>query len=686
MGSAKVQCSLWILWKKAVEGTSEFIEVDKVFHSNMTSVFQGTVVDEVLDTMFSQVRTHVENPALPKSGFTISRIMHIDVDFHKLRLTRGSSYIKAPKWILTKKAIINPMNEDEECFKWSIMSALHHEEIGTNPQRISKLEPYMEQYSWQAIEFPTSIKDISKFEKNNPDIAVNVLYLTGKTFNILRQSTHNGREKQVNLLLLTDDKKSHYIAIKNPSRLLGSETSKNHAKMHFCMNCLQAFPTIESKDKHYTYCRDNEVVKITLPSEKEKWLYYKDGQQQFKVPFAIYADFESLLVPMTEDKRETKTTKLNKHVPCGWCTYSTFAYGSVPDPLTVYRGDDCVKKFVDNLEDEIKRLYDTYNQQDMLPLTEVLKREHDSATNCHICMKPFDNDEYSRYDAHLFIRELGEKYDTQDIGCIAENTEKYISFNVKIRVPIADTGHDDGDTYKTIEIRFIDSCRFMTSSLDKLASNLIGKNTAGMKCQQCADTCLEFQRIDAKYVASFWCKNCDTGTTKQLGKEQVKTNVPSMVKFIDKDDVFRLMLQKSVYPYEYMDSWQRFKETELPPKEAFYSKLNMKGISDNNYKHAQKVWKCITLEGAEVNMGDYHYYVPRRRRLATNRHLPGLSRSVSGELQARSRPLLQCTWSRLESIIEVHGDQAGAPYGFRQCPDVREGYQRWYYSSRAQIC
>ncbi|XP_057312843.1 uncharacterized protein LOC130654274 [Hydractinia symbiolongicarpus] len=129
-------------------------------------------------------------------------------------------------------------------------------------------------------------------------------------------------------------------------------------------------------------------------------------------------------------------------------------------------------------------------------------------------------------------------------------------------------GHDDGDMYKTIEIRFIDSCRFMASSLDKLASNLIGLNTAGMKCQQCAD----FQSIDAKYVASVWCKNCESNTTKQLDKEQLTA----------------------------------IQGNGTTPKEAFYSKLNMKKISDNDYKHGQKVWKCITPEGAEVNIGDYH--------------------------------------------------------------------------------
>ncbi|XP_057302648.1 uncharacterized protein LOC130636817 [Hydractinia symbiolongicarpus] len=470
MGSAKI--SLWILWRKPIDGTNEFFEeADKVFHSNMTSVFQGTIVDEVMDTMLAQIRMHVENPALPKSGFSIGRILHLDVDFHKLKLTRGSSYIKAPRWIAMKKAIMNPNNNDEECFKWAVIAALHNEDIGIHPERISKLRPYAKVYNWQGIEFPTSIKDIFKFEKNNTDIAVNVLYVTGKTFNILRRSTYNGRNKHVNLLLLTDDKKTHYTTIKNLSRLLGSEISKNHLKMRFCLNCLQVFPTIESRDKHYSYCKDNEAVKITMACEKEKHLYYQDGQQQFKVPFIIYADFESLLIPMKENARDTKNKTLSKHVPCGWATYSTFAYGEVPDPLTVYRDEDCVTRFVNHLEDEVKRLYATFPRKPMLPLTEEQRNEYNAADTCHICMKPFNyenrkiRDHYhytgmyrgaahntcnlkyripkhvpvmfhnlSGYDAHLFIRELGEKYDTQNIGCIAENTEKYISFNVKIKV------------------------------------------------------------------------------------------------------------------------------------------------------------------------------------------------------------------------------------------------------------
>lgn len=72
--------------------------------------------------MFAQIKKHVENPALPYGGFTIDWILYMDVDLHRLQLTRGSSYIELPAWFSRKKAIINPRNEDEEYFKWSVIA------------------------------------------------------------------------------------------------------------------------------------------------------------------------------------------------------------------------------------------------------------------------------------------------------------------------------------------------------------------------------------------------------------------------------------------------------------------------------------------------------------------------------------------------------------------------------------
>ena len=87
---------------------------------------------------------------------------------------------------------------------------------------------------------------------------------------------------------------------------------------------------------------------------------YSDGQFQSKVPFIMYADFESILEPIQglgNDPRISTTRGINVHVPSGWCICSKFAYGKVKDPLVLYRGKDCVKKFCDHVIEEARRLY-----------------------------------------------------------------------------------------------------------------------------------------------------------------------------------------------------------------------------------------------------------------------------------------------------------------------------------------
>ena len=157
--------------------------------------------------------------------------MHLCINFHRLALTRGSSYIGLLEWIKNKKAVINPQNKNEECFKWSVIAALHHEDIRDHPERISLLRPYENQYNWKELVFQVSIKKIDKFEKNNLGITVNMLFSNKKSqrkdIYIVRRSEHNGKcKKQVNLLMVEDGEKRHYTAIKNTSRLLSKLNGK----------------------------------------------------------------------------------------------------------------------------------------------------------------------------------------------------------------------------------------------------------------------------------------------------------------------------------------------------------------------------------------------------------------------------------------------------------------------------
>ena len=140
---------------------------------------------------------------------------------------------------MRKRAIINPHNNDAECFKWSVIAA---ENVGMkNPQRVSNLRKFADNYDWSGIQFPVSTKDIGKFETRN-NVSVNILAVEGRDIYIHRKGRRMGpMDREINLLLISEDGINHYTAIKSLSRLLRSGNTKHKCKQHFCMNCLQGF-------------------------------------------------------------------------------------------------------------------------------------------------------------------------------------------------------------------------------------------------------------------------------------------------------------------------------------------------------------------------------------------------------------------------------------------------------------
>ena len=198
--------------------------------------------------------------------------------------------------------------------------------------------------------------------------------------------------------MIEDGEKRHYTAIKSISRLLSKLNGKTKRAYPFCMNCLNGFQTASARDKHYEYCSSNSHVKVKMPTEEKKWLKFHGGQYRFKVPFMLHADFESILKPVDDRYREKikkaerkskapYTEKISKHIPSGWCVHSTFVYGDVPDLLKMYRDKECVEKFVEYIKEEVKRLYEKFPKKPMTELTNVLKKEHEAAEKCHICLK-----------------------------------------------------------------------------------------------------------------------------------------------------------------------------------------------------------------------------------------------------------------------------------------------------------
>ena len=117
--------------------------------------------------MITHMAQQIENLALSDSKFVFDEVIHMDVDFHQLNLMRGSSYLPLPDWLARKKAIINPHNEDLECFKWAVIAATRWEEIGNNPKRISKLKRFETDFDWAGVGFPVLFREIKRFESQN---------------------------------------------------------------------------------------------------------------------------------------------------------------------------------------------------------------------------------------------------------------------------------------------------------------------------------------------------------------------------------------------------------------------------------------------------------------------------------------------------------------------------------------
>ena len=160
------------------------------FNSRMTEIHQSSDLNEIIDEMLAHMKTQIENPALANNRFVFDEVLFLDVSFNQLNLTQGCSYIPLLSWIVNKKVVINPKNEnDEECFKWAATAALRYKEIKSHPKLVSNIVGYINNCNWSGLEFPVAINKINEFENNN-DIAVNVLDVKEQRIYICRNSKH----------------------------------------------------------------------------------------------------------------------------------------------------------------------------------------------------------------------------------------------------------------------------------------------------------------------------------------------------------------------------------------------------------------------------------------------------------------------------------------------------------------
>ena len=255
------------------------------------------------------------------------------------------------------------------------------------PQRLDKkLKEKENTLNMEGIEYPVSLKDLNKFENQNPTISITVLGYERKIVYPLRNSDNTDREHNIILILIKEGGVNHYCLVKNVSRLLSSQVSNHKEKHHFCLRCLNAFWTHKSLNKHLEYCKKHKAVKIEL-LEEGTILKFINYHRREKVPFIVYVDFECSIIPIQScnpDNKESYNKKYQKHEPISFCYYIICFDDNVfkSEPRS-YTGPNAAQKFVEMLEEDIKIIAN-------IPAKKMIFGEKEEArfnkeTKCWIC-------------------------------------------------------------------------------------------------------------------------------------------------------------------------------------------------------------------------------------------------------------------------------------------------------------
>ena len=539
------------------------------FHSiGQKIITESTDPHEIFKEMMDEIEEEVQKVEhAAGSGWVFVEVENLTLHTDIWDPIKGSSYIDLPKELKNKNAIINMKNEDNnKCFLWCVLRVLNPSK-DKHPSRIDKdLKSKENTLNMEGIAYPVDLKDIKRFEKQNPDISISVLgYSKDERIYPLRISKFTKMKKEderkhnIVLLLIKNGDNSHYCLINNLSRLLTSQVNNHKSKLYYCLNCLNGYDDTEKLDKHKEYCSENESIKINMPPP-ETYLKFKNFLYSERAPFVIYADFECYNKPIhtnTPDPNKSYTKKLTKHEPASFVYYiKSFNENVYKSQLRTYikeeeEDPDVIDVFINWLEEDIKIISELGNEK--MIITKEEEEEFKQASDCWICKKKLNLEDRVRdhchftgryrgaahnrcnlkyckpnnisvffhnltgYDSHLFIKKLGVT--EGNIDCIPNNEEKYISFSKTIKT--GEYTNKKGETKdKYFKIVFKDSMKFLLSSVEALVNNLPKDG---------------FKNLE-----------------KYFTPEQVK-----------------LLKQKGFFPYDYMDDIEKLKVKKPPTQEVF---------------------------------------------------------------------------------------------------------------------
>ena len=278
-------------------------ERDNAYFQSKTKInLEGTNVKTFLKDMIMEILNNLTIYQKNGSGWYFKEVIRLEIHIVEYKPLSGETYIPLPENIMRKKAIINIHNKDDKCFLWSILRYLHP--IQMNEVRLTDLKKYENDLKFNEIKFPVSLKDITNFEKQNPSIPrINVFSLDDNNKLYPLRINKKDCQKSIDLFLYSKDGKQHYSLIKNFSRLVRSQKTKDSRKMFICKKCFTHYTKEELLEKHINYCVNNETAVVKMPTKKNSILKFKHHFKKLPLPFIIYADYYSCKLLSTKPRK-----------------------------------------------------------------------------------------------------------------------------------------------------------------------------------------------------------------------------------------------------------------------------------------------------------------------------------------------------------------------------------------------
>ena len=560
------------------------------FNSKPKTIINNTEINEALQLSKQQILNMIAQWISEGSGWTIESVDNHYLNIVQYQPMKGSSYIKLPQELRNSaKGLINMKNEDNECFRWCHIRHLNPQDI--HPERIKKSDKeYINKLDYSGIEFPVTIKQYNKIEKQN-EININVFGYENKQPYPIFVSKEK-YEDCINILLITEEKNKHYVLIKDFNNFMYNKT-KHKERKHFCMHCLQCFSSERVLSDHKDNCITvNGMQAVKMPDKDNNILKYNNFHKQQPVPFVIYADFEAITEKISgcqPNNNKSYTEAYQKHTDCGYGYKVVCCYDDkYSKPTKTYRGKKAVYKFMEAMLDEVKYCKKVAKKEFNKPLrmTKEDEKEFQKAKECHICNKKYINEDIKVRDhCHITGKYRGSAHQECNLK-LTVNPEE-------VKIPVI--FHN---------LRGYDS-HFIMQEIGAIVKNHAYTNKKGEKCQMNINAIPNNMEKYMAFMLGNHLTFIDSFQFMSSSLEKLVSNLPrKLFKYtsqVFEGDEFDLMVKKGVYPYDYIDSFEKFKE-QLPSKEDFYSILNDKHIEDKDYQHAQNVWNTFNIK----NMGEYH--------------------------------------------------------------------------------